>query len=311
MNSYHVPALDTMSLPFIQHVRFRQPADRFDAVPADSLSSVRMKQTPQDDTPHDLYSVNGAGLHLQSPGWSWSTQGQLESWQGYLLGIVHAGSASVECPGQRHRLERGGAYFFQVHSQTYTLSNVGQDRLILGWVYFHSLDNTLFPSLISKGKNPAMLELLMGRVIETVQQNDMAAASDWLKAVLRELRHDPRAIETLDETDAPYLAGIERLCRAICAEPGKRWQLAELAEEIHVSAAHFTRLFRKYRGISPGRFLILNRMEAARHQLQHTPHSIAEIAEILGYTDAFAFSHQFKTETGMSPMAFRNRGGEI
>lgn len=47
------------------------------------------------------------------------------------------------------------------------------------------------------------------------------------------------------------------------------------------------------------------RMELADHYLRHTDSSVMEIALLLGFSQASAFSHAFRQARGISPADFR------
>lgn len=62
--------------------------------------------------------------------------------------------------------------------------------------------------------------------------------------------------------------------------------------------------FREVVGMSPGKYRLRWRMSLAQRLLQER-HSVAAVAERLGYSDAFAFSKRFKSVMGLPPSAFR------
>jgi len=86
--------------------------------------------------------------------------------------------------------------------------------------------------------------------------------------------------------------------------------VALLAEQMHLSAPHFSRLFKGVTGQGPMEFLLQIRLSRARHLLRETSMSIGEIAERLDYRDVFFFSRQFKEKCGMSPLRFRRMASE-
>lgn len=104
-----------------------------------------------------------------------------------------------------------------------------------------------------------------------------------------------------EAVEAACLYIHERL-EADCAAP---IPLAELAEAVHVSAAHLCRLFKATMGESPAKVVCLSRLERAAALLLRSNFSIGKIAEIYGFANPYHFSDRFKQEFGMSPRTMR------
>lgn len=81
--------------------------------------------------------------------------------------------------------------------------------------------------------------------------------------------------------------------------------IVELCNRLGVSRSFLYALFRKNTKISPQKYLMKLRMEAAKKELTHTTHNLKEIAKKVGYGDEFTFSKAFKRYSGISPNAFR------
>ncbi|MES2307493.1 MAG: AraC family transcriptional regulator [Verrucomicrobiota bacterium] len=76
----------------------------------------------------------------------------------------------------------------------------------------------------------------------------------------------------------------------------------------HGVSYHTFRLwFQKENGISPKQYLSQIRIRKAKEWLLGSSLQIQEIAEKIGYANAFHFSNHFKKETGFTPKTFRNR----
>lgn len=86
---------------------------------------------------------------------------------------------------------------------------------------------------------------------------------------------------------------------------GNAVSIAALAQELRMPLRTFNRMFRDHLGISPREFRKQCRMETAKGYLNHTSESIKEIAERLGYGNAFHFSGEFRRTFGISPQIFR------
>lgn len=82
---------------------------------------------------------------------------------------------------------------------------------------------------------------------------------------------------------------------------------AELAALCHLSVRQFTRVFRRLLGESPMRYLIRQRLHAARHELIASDRPAGAIALDLGFYDQSAFTRAFRTATGVTPAAYRER----
>lgn len=75
------------------------------------------------------------------------------------------------------------------------------------------------------------------------------------------------------------------------------------------SRFHFTRIFREFTGISPGRFLSAIRLQEAKRLLLATDLSVLSISIQVGYNSLGTFSSRFSSIVGMSPKMFRSLNG--
>jgi AraC-like DNA-binding protein len=88
--------------------------------------------------------------------------------------------------------------------------------------------------------------------------------------------------------------------------------IADIPERAGISQEHLTRLFKKYEGISPYRYLQGLKIHKAASLLVSTERSTAEVGAALGYLDPSVFSRCFKRVMGVSPQRYRElvRSGE-
>jgi len=79
----------------------------------------------------------------------------------------------------------------------------------------------------------------------------------------------------------------------------------EIAEKFGFSQAYLTRIYMKVEGITPLKYQISLRMNAAKKYLKDPSLSVSDIARLLNYSDQFSFSKSFKLHEQMSPMEYR------
>ncbi len=78
-----------------------------------------------------------------------------------------------------------------------------------------------------------------------------------------------------------------------------------VAEAVRLSPSHFSRLFKGQTGYSPYEYILLRRIDEAKHLLASTRLSVKEVAYQVGYNSEENFIHSFQKKVGVSPGAFR------
>jgi len=81
--------------------------------------------------------------------------------------------------------------------------------------------------------------------------------------------------------------------------------LRQVAQECHVDGAYLCRLFQRYDHQSPYQYLLRLKMNLAAEGLQKPGSLVKQVAEDVGFGDAFHFSRAFKSVFGLAPDDFR------
>ena len=84
-------------------------------------------------------------------------------------------------------------------------------------------------------------------------------------------------------------------------------ELGEIAEKFGFSVSYLTKIFTKFTGKTPSKYIRDYRISLAKQLLRNPNLSISVVGKKVGYPDQFHFSKIFRQATGMSPSEFRTR----
>ncbi|TWU46897.1 AraC family transcriptional regulator [Rubripirellula reticaptiva] len=105
--------------------------------------------------------------------------------------------------------------------------------------------------------------------------------------------------------DSPMMprayATYERVRQHIESEYLRLHTIEEVASECDVTPIHLSRLFRRFGGVGAYRYLLRIKMNHAAEMLLEERLLIKEVAERMGFSDAFQFSRAFKRVYGIPP----------
>lgn len=123
-----------------------------------------------------------------------------------------------------------------------------------------------------------------------------------------------RAYTDQQQSDHSFLAALQdrHVVSALTVmhqSPEKSWTLETLAREAGMSRSVFANRFHELVGITPMKYLMVQRMEMARQKIQETQLSLPVIAEQVGYSSDSAFKKAFKKFYERTPSSFRKEGG--
>lgn len=79
---------------------------------------------------------------------------------------------------------------------------------------------------------------------------------------------------------------------------------AEIADRLEVSQEYFTRVFRKYVGLPPGKYLTQLKIEYAKLLLRQGKHTVSFVADACGFANGNYFARVFRKSVGLSPAEY-------
>jgi AraC-like DNA-binding protein len=104
---------------------------------------------------------------------------------------------------------------------------------------------------------------------------------------------------------------VERVIHAMRDNLGDVLTIDDMARTAMFSKFHFTRIFQRVTGISPGRFLSALRLQEAKRLLLTSSMTVADISHSVGYNSIGTFSSRFRASVGVSPTEYRQYRGYV
>lgn len=89
--------------------------------------------------------------------------------------------------------------------------------------------------------------------------------------------------------------------------PYYQWTVEIMAKRLHVSAGYLQNIYKKQFGISCMQDVVEKRVDYAKNHLVNTDCTSQKIAQMCGYQNVEHFCRQFKSVTGMTPLAYRKK----
>ena len=142
-------------------------------------------------------------------------------------------------------------------------------------------------------------------IVKTYQQLDAFSTST---EIFQWLFHLCQTIS--DEMNLSTQSHQEHVCAATLEYiqqhyPENTLCLNEIAENVHISPAHLSALFKKQRQQNISDVITDIRIEAACSLLKNTSLPLKEISAKVGYSNQYYFSSCFKKKTGKTPSSYR------
>ena len=100
---------------------------------------------------------------------------------------------------------------------------------------------------------------------------------------------------------------LAQALKELHAHPAAEWTVNHLAQAAGTSRSVFAEHFRRVVGVTPIEYLLTWRMALAKEDLSRTAKSMQEIASVIGYRSATAFSTAFSKRVGCPPKEFRRK----
>ena len=275
-------------------------------------TSERYFFTPSSLARELFYYATRCGHYFCSHAYSFSHQSEIaregDHNRNIMLFVLRDGAMELEIAGETVLAAAGQTVLFDCREPyRYTAS----DGLEFFWLLFNGLNTRSFYHRILQARGgrhvfapPAYREIL--RQLDELLRS-CAADERPGEAAVSQMLHRMLCLLLLDESK-PGAPGDDRLAQAIRfmnRNLRRPLSVQEVAQAVNLSPSHFSRRFKAQTGYSPYEYIVLRRIDEAKHLLTATRLSVKEVAYQTGYNSEENFIHSFQKNVGISPGLFR------
>ncbi len=272
-----------------------------------------MADIPVTPAPDSLPIICGLQHQVSDPGISrgWRPQGTRD----WLLVTTLRGLGYVRANGQQRLLNRGDMLLISPNTPQEYGHYDEESQWANIWVHFrprpHWLSWLGWPRfapgvmVLEAGARLEEIETELGRMVEV----DKSARRLRLDAAMNALE---RVLIAADDINPLHAAStVDFRIRRALGIVGERLKdsinVEELRRAVGLSRSRFTVLFSRELNISPQSYIELARLGRAAQLLMSSSWPVSQIAEEVGFPNAYYFSTRFRRQYGVPPTQYRAR----
>ncbi len=259
------------------------------------------------DTARDkLFYATDCGVYYTDTNYSV----ERDDYGNYLMLYVSQGILAVSMDGETSLVKKGQVAFLNCrHSHAY----YAKVNTTFWWIHFKGSNTGELFEEYMKRRGGLVFEI-EGEALQTTQKNITQIISRYQN----DLGHDEGRNSCLlyecmismifAKSDALKASADDSVRRAkdyIFEHIDENLTLNKVAEIVGLSGSHFSRIFKKETSYSPYEYIILVRINKAKHLLRTTNLTVKEVAYSVGYRSESNFCNGFTQRIGISPIQFK------
>lgn len=234
-----------------------------------------------------------------------------ENYHNYMLFYILNGKLSVTNEG-RTRIADAGKIGFINCNKPHEYHTIGNAEFL--WVHleggntdkFYQHIVQLYGSFVFAHPHANEFERKLSQLIRSYQTGQFLGEAEKSKQLytLLILLFDGTTADASDG-DGNLISTLDAALKFIENNYQKNISLQDIANVVSISPYHFSRIFKKAYGYSPHEYLMMVRINRAKHLLKTTDDPIKVIAQQVGYPNPSTFTSAFTEKVGLSPKQFR------
>ena len=237
-----------------------------------------------------------------------------EGRDGYLLLYTQAGKGLLKYKGGEYKLLKGSIALVDCNLpyEYRTFDNLDGNWTFY-WLHFYSESANFFMrmiygdsfSVIDLGEAPPQIFDAVLKNLPYSDPENLLALNESVHHLLTQMIETAGVPKTKQGKDATNKKMIKEAVEYIKTNYWQPFVLEDVAKHFGSSKFHFIRVFKEITGVTPYRFLIVERVNVGKKLLQTTDFKIFEISVMTGFADEGHFIRTFKSISGVTPKAYR------
>lgn len=163
--------------------------------------------------------------------------------------------------------------------------------------------HALLPPTVMLARSRLWRRFAHGGTVDPLEAEELGLA--MLDATLHAARRGPAPHPATAGGSRRGARHVLRTMEAIWTEPERRWTLADLAAQAHVSASHLAHVFRAEVGVSVYGYVLRSRLARALDAVLDSDAGLIEIALDAGFASHSHFTARFGALFGQTPLELR------
>lgn len=261
---------------------------------------------PSEDAKKLLYYVTSCGVYFCEYGYRIDR----EDYGNYMILYVDKGNLVVISEGRTYLIQQGQAAFLNCHiPHTY----YAKGYVSFSWIHFDGANAAEFynayvekeKGILFSSTQTAHIQKSLYAIISKYRNHLEISEVDNSKIIYDCICGLIFDSEDNNEEDTAGMRITSLAKEYIRKNFEQGLTLNSLAEYVGLSQCHFSRVFKQETGYSPYEYIILVRMNKAKHLLGTTNKTVKEIAFEVGYQSESNFCNAFTSKIGISPKKYR------
>ena len=228
----------------------------------------------------------------------------------HFAGYAICGRAEYRGSGEEHRIE-GGRFLFLPAGQRQCISTDADFEMC--WLLLNPVHRrwNALPSRLNIvdrewrcGERFTSLMEMLHAESQIAGETDDRIVNGYCRLIFAYLEHELTRREYSVEA-AQRKERLEKLWQEVQRSLKAPWPVERLARNAGMSVSHFHATVTGYYHTGPQEIVRRLRIDRVKNLLRHSDSKLEEIAELTGFSSAFALSRSFKKQTGMCPREFR------